>query len=334
MRVWDVASGNHVRTLNGHANEVLCVAVSNDGKWIASGSADYTVRIWASSDGRSHHILTSHSDWVRSVAFSPDGDQIVSGCDDQSIRVWDVISGHLVGTFDGHSAYVSSVKFTPNGDHIISGSCDKTIRIWNVKTGACVRTLQDDNCDGLNSVAVSADGQQIISGSDDGAARVWDLSSSSLLNLFQLGSRVQCVDISPDGTQIVTAVEERGLFLWDLPSHYPMPLKSVEFASHGQAILATFKDDSLREWGIDTLSHENGADDVKYSYVIGPHSIWGAESNTGEVVEKWDGGERVVCKIPISLYQRGSHLIHSGQHVVLWHEDGHLVHLNLTNTSS
>ena len=344
VRVWDIASGHNVRTMKGHGSWVECVAVSKDGKWVASGSRDQTVRLWVLSDGKCQHIFTGHSDYVRAVSFSPKGDRIVSGSDDCSIRVWGVTSGDLEITLDGHSEYVTSVQFTPDGDHILSSSIDKTLRIWDVKTGDCVHTIQV-NTKYLNSVAVSKGSQHIISGDSSGLARVWDLSSGSLLNSFQTGSRVNCVDISSDSTQIVAAGEEGGLCLWDLSPHYLTPLKSVEFTSHGQSITATFNDDSFRVWKVGTLLQEVGAPDVhsvvrlaqgpvdvKYSYAIAEYNPVGADPNTGELVEKWDGGERVVCRIPISLYRRGSSLIYSGRHVVLWHEEGHLVHLDCSNS--
>lgn len=71
-----------------------------------------------------------------------------------------------------------------------------------------------------------------------------------------------------------------------------------------------------------------------YSYSIVPYGDYGPNLRTGEVTERWRGRERVVCKVPISLFRNGSRLIFHERHVVLWHEEGHLLHLDFSNTPS
>ena len=84
-------------------SSVNSVAFSPDGRLLASGSHDKTVRLWDTATGALQQTLEGHSDWVRSVAFSPDGRLLASGSDDETVRLWDTATGALQQTLEGHS---------------------------------------------------------------------------------------------------------------------------------------------------------------------------------------------------------------------------------------
>ena len=122
-----------VRTLEGHSNVVRSVAFSPNGKLIASGSFDRTIKVWEAVTGEVRHTLKGHSDVVLSVAFSIAGDLIASGSFDKTIKVWRAVTGELDHTLNGHSRRVRSVAFSPAGNRIASGSGDKTIKTWDIR---------------------------------------------------------------------------------------------------------------------------------------------------------------------------------------------------------
>ncbi|GBC77118.1 Microbial collagenase [bacterium HR08] len=121
--------------LSGHTGSVISVALSPDGKLLASGSDDQTVRLWEVATGNLVRTLSGHTDWVRSVAFSPDGKLLASGSRDRTVRLWEVATGNLVRTLSGHTDSVNSVAFSPDGKLLASGSDDRTIRLWNLAMG-------------------------------------------------------------------------------------------------------------------------------------------------------------------------------------------------------
>src|SRR5436190_483759 len=110
---WPVTLG----VFEGHIGIVTSIAFSPDGKQIASGSWDKTIRVWDAQTGQVvSGPFEGHTDYVTSVAFSPDGKQIASGSWDKTIRVWDAQTGQVVsGPFEGHTSYVICVAFSSNG---------------------------------------------------------------------------------------------------------------------------------------------------------------------------------------------------------------------------
>ena len=178
-----------VRTLRGHTSFARAVAFSPDGKLLATGAADHTVKLWdvaagnllrtLSSDGYTlTNLFPSRSEPYKfwSVAFSPDGKLLATGSDDDMVRVWDVVTGSLLRTLSGHTSYVYSVSFSPDGKLLASGT-GKTIRLWDVATGSLVRTLTGD-INSVRSVAFSPDGKLLAEGGD-GKVKLWSVATGN-----------------------------------------------------------------------------------------------------------------------------------------------------------
>ena len=133
IRLWDVHTGEHVQTLEGHSNDVRSLAYSPDGCTFASGSWDNTIRLWDARNGEDLQILEGHGGGVNSVAFSPDGFTLASGSLDSTIRLWDARTGEHLKTFEGHTLEVLSVAFSPDGLTLASASRDSTILLWKIE---------------------------------------------------------------------------------------------------------------------------------------------------------------------------------------------------------
>ncbi|MBD1809470.1 DnaJ domain-containing protein [Microcoleus sp. FACHB-SPT15] len=173
IRLWGGYTGEIKRTLNGHLDTVLSIAITSDGQ-IASGSADKTIRLWSLSGCQQPRVLTGHSGWVTSVVITPDGNTLASGSTDGTINLWNLQTGELLYTLTGHSSGVYSITISPNGRTLASGST-KELKLWNLHSvddgtvqGSLLHTLA-----GCSPVAFTPDGKTLVSGGEGGRIKIW-----------------------------------------------------------------------------------------------------------------------------------------------------------------
>src|SRR5207244_1005661 len=117
-----------------------------DGKTLASGSYDNTVKLWDVATGQAKAALMGHTGGVPSVAFSPDGKTLASSSgklgEPGEVKLWDVATGQEKAALKGHTNSVLSVAFSGDGKTLASGSWDSTVKLWDVATGQERATLK------------------------------------------------------------------------------------------------------------------------------------------------------------------------------------------------
>ena len=128
-----ISDKKELTTLTGHSTYVLSVAISNDLKYLASGSVDKTVKLWSFEDKKEIISFSGHTSTVRSVIISYDRKFLISGSGDKTIKVWNIDEKKIEFSLIGHLSAVRFVAICKSGSFIASAEDDKTIKIWSFK---------------------------------------------------------------------------------------------------------------------------------------------------------------------------------------------------------
>jgi WD40 repeat protein len=262
VRLWDLETGECLRTLKGHVDRymVASVSVTPDGKRVVSGSWDETLRLWDMGTGECLRTLEGYRGWVLSVSVTPDGKRAVSGSHDKIVCLWDLETGECLRTLKGHSESVTSVSVTPDGKRAVSGSHDKNVRLWDLETGECLRTLKGHG-ESVTSVSVTPDGKRVVSGSWDHTLRLWNLETGECLRTLKGHSRlVACVSLTPDGKRAVSGSNDNTVRLWNLETGeclrtlegHSDGVKSVSVTPGGRRVVSGSNDNTVRLWDLET----------------------------------------------------------------------------------
>ncbi|MEG4624370.1 WD40 repeat domain-containing protein [Microcoleus sp. w1-18aA5] len=258
-KLWNLHTGEVIRTFSGHSDAVYCVAINHNGKILASGSYDQTIKLWNLETGQEISTLKGHSGLIRSLAFSPDGETLVSGSGDHTIRLWNLKTKQQIRTLTGHSNQVWSVAISPDGQTLVSGSWDKTIKLWSLKTRQEICTLTGHS-KSVYSVAISPDGRTLASGSCDNTIKLWNpKKGNEICTLTGHSDYVKSVAISPDGQTLASGSFDNTIKLWNLKNGQTIrtlighsdKVNSVSFSPDGNTLVSGSNDESIKIWRCD-----------------------------------------------------------------------------------
>lgn len=218
-RVWDCEEGSCIATFAGHRDEVVSVATSIDGCYVATGSADTTARIWCTSSGECMAQLDGHRGMVCSVAFSPCASALATASDDHTAAIWCIASAKTLAVLRGHDAQVTGVAWSPRGCSLATSSRDHSAKIWCVASGECQMTRHEQRS--VMSAAFSPDGRCVVSAlssvkrANKAVANVWLADSGEqCLSLDGHSGTVFSAAFSPDGSHILTASRDCTAKVW------------------------------------------------------------------------------------------------------------------------
>ncbi|MBY0523653.1 MAG: hypothetical protein K2R98_09640, partial [Gemmataceae bacterium] len=209
-------TGTLLANFQGHAGSVGCVAFSKDGKLLATGGSDKTIRLWDVASGESIRVLYGHLDEVTGVAFHPDGQQLASVSRDQTVRFWHLDTVEVSRVLTGHQGHVWSAAFSPDGQRVVSGGADKAVRIWDVVSEKVLRTLEGHKAP-VTAVQYSPDAKLILSSGGDEVVKLWNADKDEApRDLVGHKGPVMAAMFDKDGKRVISGGADRFAKVWDV----------------------------------------------------------------------------------------------------------------------
>lgn len=257
IRIFNIDTGEQTGLLLGHSNVIRALAFSADGRWLASGSVDKTVRIWNVSRDMSAGekpsavaVLEGHTDRVCGVAFSPDASKVVSASYDHTLRLWKKNSRGQFSSSDSieikkHNQVVRCVDWSPDGQYIVSGGFDDKILLWD-GSGNFIKKIAQYSGD-VATVSFSNDSKKVVaSGAGSYEAFVYAIPSGDKISRFTGHNNSVAASAFFGSDLIATAGgDDNNIYLWDantgvVKTHLVGKGKRVWAVAFGEGLQAAF----------------------------------------------------------------------------------------------
>jgi RNA polymerase sigma factor (sigma-70 family) len=315
---WDLATGAAAQTFPTVPGMLLSLAVSPDGKWVASGGENAGPFLWDVATGKSTDLIPPgphRRPWVYGLAFAPDGKTLAAADTHGRIRVWDVATRKELYQQDEHTGSVLKAAVTPDGKLAATAGGDGTIRLWDLATGKPIRSWEADRMGSVLTAAFAPDGRSLLTCGWSGTLRLWDVATGAEVRRFRDEKKfIRFAALSPDGKLVASSADDgiaillqetaTGKAVREIRGHISY-LGSLMFSPDGRRLVSTadihsdrqqtFDDRSVRVWDVASGKLVHKIDGVRPhgtvamspdGRVLAIGGTWGTET-TG-TVRFWD----------------------------------------------
>lgn len=270
VRVWNIQTGDCVRTMSGHSERVTGLAVLEDRDRCVSTSYDKMLRVWSTSTGECLDVIETNAGSHFVAALGPHQPQwCVTEGENHGLDVWDLTRSECVRHLAGHTDRVFCVTAL-GPDCCVSGSKDTTLKIWCYATGECIDTLRGHTKSILSVAALPSD--QCVSASEDSTLRVWcTLSGQSVHTLRGHHRAVYCVSALPGRRCVSTGRWDGIMRVWCTVAGECLRAIAGSFRMFsvaglsGDRCVSTGSDEHVKVWSLRSY----GLSDVIYREVWG-----------------------------------------------------------------
>ncbi|KAK0653354.1 Meiotic recombination protein rec14 [Lasiodiplodia hormozganensis] len=145
INVWETSSKEKIREFETKGSFGMCIHLSVDGRFTASGHENGSIYVFNNETGRLLHSLPGLIKPIRALAFSPGCKLLAAAGDARTIALYDVGSGEQVANLSGHAAWIMSLDWNDTGEYLLTGSFDGKAKIWSIETKACVATHSESD---------------------------------------------------------------------------------------------------------------------------------------------------------------------------------------------
>jgi WD40 repeat protein/serine/threonine protein kinase len=276
LAIYDATTGElrEWKESSSRPPQAQCLEFSPDGKTLAAGFQDGSVRLFAADTGQELFDPEGHHGIITSLAVSPNGRRIASAGLDGSVCLWDVTTAKLVRRIDAHIETIHDIEFLQDGDVLATASHDQLVRLWDANTGKKLREMHD-HLHPVFALAVHPDGIHLASAGADRKILIWNTKTHQEPKSLDFhDGHILCLSYSPDGKLLAVgtrAAHSDGVILWDVETGRKSTTIKVAdngckvvdvcFTADGSRVLFTVRDgghDAVRVWDLTTgrLAHQ------------------------------------------------------------------------------
>jgi WD40 repeat protein len=223
VEIRDIKTGNLFRRIT--SSRPLSICFSHNGKILAQGSKDHTIKLWDVSSGKLSKKLSGHTSGITSLSFSSDGRYLASGSDDNYFKLWQVNTGKILWSVFSPGFFDNIVAFSPDDKYVALASKpsgiigeENLIILVESSTGKIIRSF-NEHYYGVNSISFSSDGSLIASGNDDKTIKISDVSTGEIIKILE-GHQLPVISVNflpiPNRKYLVSSSEDGTVRLWNV----------------------------------------------------------------------------------------------------------------------
>ncbi|KAG1728721.1 WD40-repeat-containing domain protein [Suillus paluster] len=268
LRLWNLETGVLLKKMEGHRDgitRVWALAISPDGRLIASGDANGELIIWCGETGESlTGIISAHQEFndrgsvITSLDFSPNGTVLATGSWDYTTKLWSTTTWQQQGNPIGCAALVNCVRYSPSGELLAIATQSSVIEIYNSGTRECVANFKGHTSWSF-SLAWTPDGTRLLSGGDnlDRTIREWDVSTWNQIDDPWMGgvsTESNAIAIHPGGMLVASPSGDK-VCLWRLSDRKTIAVfkhsaSCTTFSVDGKYIFSGGGDNKISQWAV------------------------------------------------------------------------------------